>query len=169
MDWAVYYCEYARFLTPYNGLVKALPGNNVSYKRGSLGSVASQGFFEIFFHQALRKAGTDLVAAEGMTVVNNHRRGISDCISIPYHHGRAYASQRFSGQQVSRRLLYTALSPLLPIVKSARTLKEIMARRRSDLPIARALPWIFLFHCSWSAGECLGYLAGPGSSGDKWR
>lgn len=170
IDWAVYYCEYARFLAPFSGIVDALPGNNVAYRADSLDREAvADGFLDVFFHQRLREAGNDLLAADHMVVFNNNRRRFSDCTWMPFHHGRAYAAQRFSVCDRFRRLLYIVLSPLLPIVKLARTHREIVRRRRSDLPIARALPWIMLFYCSWSVGECLGYLAGAGNSCDEWR
>lgn len=169
IDWAVYYCEYARFLAPLSGAVAALPGNNVSYRREFLQSLdTGSGFHEVFIHPELQATGSELYAAEDMVIFSVNRRCHADCIATPYHHGRAYAARRFSARDWRSRTLYFLLSPLLPILKSLRTLREIRTRRRPELPVIAVLPWIVLFHCCWSAGECLGYLAGAGNSAQRW-
>lgn len=170
LDWAVFYCEFARFLTPFSGVVKALPGNNVSYKKGVIDQAHSaDGFYEVFFHESLQNAGTELLANNYMLVTNVNSWRFEDCSISPFHHGRAYAAQRFGSQYSARRLFYGLVALLLPVVKSFRTLREIGSRRRKDLPRLKALPWIIIFHSCWSAGEFLGYFAGPGNSIGKWR
>ena len=149
--------------------MKALPGNNISYKRKAIELESiREGFYEVFIHDGWQKAGVDLYAADGMMVRNNNSWRIKNCTSTPFHHGRAYAGQRFSDKYGPKRLLYGVLATILPVVKTARTLRDIASRRRSDLPVLKALPWIILFHNCWSIGEFVGYLAGPGHSIEKW-
>ena len=170
LSWGVFYCEYARFLAPYSGTVKALPGNNVSYKSSAIDAAQiEQGFYDVFVHEQWRKSGIDLVAVSGMIVRNNNSWQIEHCTSSPFHHGRAYAGQRFGDRFTFRRLLYGVLAASLPIVKSIRTLREIQSRKRTELPLFKALPWIIIFHSCWSVGEFIGYLMGPGQSNEKWR
>jgi hypothetical protein len=65
LDWGVFFCEYGRFMPPFNGAVKALPGNNLSYKKQVLtdllecGDIAD-GFYEAFVNSALAGAGREL-------------------------------------------------------------------------------------------------------------
>jgi hypothetical protein len=170
LDWGVFYCEFARFLAPFSGVVNALPGNNVSYKKAAIDQVhTTEGFYEIFFHENLQSAGTELFADNDMVVTNGNAWQFKDCSASPFHHGRAYAAQRFGPRYSARRLLYGLLALLLPIVKTFRTLKEISSRKRKDLPLLKALPWIIVFHSCWSAGELSGYFAGPGDSIGKWQ
>ena len=170
LDWAVFYCEFARFLAPFSGVVKALPGNNVSYKKQVLDKADTrEGFYEVFFHESLQKAGTELFASDDMVIKNVNSWRFEDCTISPFHHGRAYGGQRFGPKYSARRLSYGLLALLLPVVKSFRTLRDIRLRKRKELPLLRALPWIIIFHSCWSAGELAGYLKGPGNSIGKWR
>ena len=170
LDWGVFYCEFARFLAPFSGTVITLPGNNVSYKKKAIDpTLIRQGFYEIFIHETLQKSGSELFAENGMVVKNMNSWRFEDCSTSPFHHGRAYAGQRLGPQFSVRRLFYGLLAVLLPIVKSFRTLREIHSRKRTDLPLLKALPWILIFQSCWSAGELVGYLAGPGDSIGKWR
>jgi len=169
LDWGVFYCEFARFLLPFSGCVAALPGNNVSYKSEALDIESiQQGFYEVFIHENWRKSGIELYAAEGMVTSNNNTWNLENCTSIPFHHGRAYAGQRFGSHYGAKRICYGLLAMILPIIKSVRTLRQVISRRRTELPLLKALPWIIIFHSCWSLGEFVGYLAGPGDSIEKW-
>ena len=170
IDWGIYYCEYARFLSPFSGLVPALAGNNVSYKRKALDLESiREGLYEIFLHETWQKSGIELHAANGMEVQNNHSWHLQSCVSTPFHHGRAYAGQRFGRRLAAKKFLYGVLAIMLPLLKTFRTIREVTSRQRSDLPLLKALPWVVLFHCCWSLGELVGYLAGPGRSSEKWH
>jgi len=169
LDWGVFYCEYARFLLPFSGCVAALPGNNVSYKSKALdGESIQQGFYEVFIHDNWRKSGIELYAAADMVANNNNTWTLKNCTSIPFHHGRAYAGQRFGNKYGAKRLLYGLLATILPVIKSLRTLRQVISRQRTELPLLKALPWIIIFHSCWSLGEFIGYLTGPGGSIEKW-
>jgi hypothetical protein len=170
LDWGVFYCEFGRFMAPFSGPVNALPGNNVSYRSEAMDpALIKHGFYEIFIHERWQKSGIELYAVSDMVVKNNNSWRFANCTVIPFHHGRAYAGQRFGTRFSARRLIYAVLATLLPIVKSFRTFREVHSRRRRDLPLVRALPWILVFHGFWSMGELVGYLAGPGNSIGKWR
>src|SRR6185503_11180481 len=64
LDWAVFFCEYARFLPPLQGPVAALPGNNASYPRplvaGWLDAHGDEGFLDVFAHEHWRERGVRL-------------------------------------------------------------------------------------------------------------
>lgn len=170
LDWGIFYCEFARFLKPFSGVVRALPGNNVSYEKEVLRQAhLKEGFYEVFFHEKLQKEGTELLANNDMVVTNINSWRFADCSVSPFHHGRVYAAQRFGTKTSAKRLIYCLLALLLPVVKTFRTLRDVNSRKRKDLPLLRALPWIIVFHSCWSAGEFAGYFAGPGNSTGKWR
>lgn len=176
VDWAVFFCEYARFAAPFCGEVTALPGNNVSYARPALlewlAGAGDRGFYDVFAHAAWRARGIRLVADERLTVQNVNRWTAATLTRVPFHHGRNFAAQRVAGRSARRlaaRLGLAALTPLLPAVKTARVVREVVRRGRWRRELLRAFPGIVLFNTSWACGECLGYLCGAGSSRGQWR
>ena len=169
LDWGIFYCEFGRFLSPFSGVVNALPGNNVCYRASAIDpALLKQGFYEVFVHEKWQQSGIELLASPGMVVKNNNTWNFAQCSISPFHHGRVYAGQRFGHGFGARRLLYGLLTPLLPLLKSFRTFRQVRSRKRADLPLVKALPWVVLFHVCWSAGELIGYWTGVGNSTEKW-
>jgi hypothetical protein len=170
LDWAVYFCEYARFMPPFLGLKAALPGNHVTYKRAALPPFeAGQGFYEVFFHAAWLKSGGQLFADPALVVTNINHWSQRHITRLPFHHGRAFAGMRAAGFPAWRRGMYALLSAALPALKAARLSAEVISRRRYGSQFFLSIPWIMIFLTSWSLGEFLGYAAGPGGSAEQWR
>ena len=175
LDRAVFLCEYGRFMPPFHGEVMTLPGNNVSYRRRLvldwLEARGENGFLEVFAHRDWRAQGIRLWADERIAVRHIGRWTRDTVTRAAFHHGRAFAGQRFEGGGASRtgsRLAFAVGSPLLPLLKTARVAGEVFARTGLAGSLLRALPWIIVFHTSWAWGEMLGYLFGPGRSADRW-
>jgi len=179
-DWAVYFCEYGRFLRPFNGRSKDLPVNNVSYKRERLadfladsptpdGQTDSAEFHAAFVHQRMLAAGLGLWAAGrmGVRILNAWPR--SYFFSIPFFHGKGYAGKRLAGVTSHRKLAYAAASPLLPAILIRRIWRRVYSKDRLRLELLAALPWIATFYFSWAAGEMSGALFGQGHSLDRWK
>jgi hypothetical protein len=103
LDWAVYFCEYSRFMPPFAGPVDALPGNNVSYKRAALieldPSGSAKGFYETFFHWKLQESGRSLLADPALAVTNVNSWGYVHVLGVPFHHGRSFAGLRVDGRR----------------------------------------------------------------------
>jgi hypothetical protein len=171
LDWAVFYCEYARFLPRFEGPVAAIPGNNAAYSRALaiewLDAHPDDGFLDVFAHADWRARGITLWADGRMAVRHMNRWTPSAATRSAFHHGRAYAGQRCPGRTAVRIALALG-SPLLPAVKTVRTAREVLVRGAAN-SLPRALPWIIVFHTCWAAGELIGYLLGPGRSADRWR
>lgn len=170
IDWAVFFCEYGRFMQPLpERPTPDLPGNNVSYKRAALDALPlSDGFYDVFVHQRWAHEGRGL-RADGTIVIRqvNFRRWYH-VTRMPFHHGRGFAGSRFPGANLPWRLATSGLALFLPLLTTARIIGLALERRRfGRLP--RALPWIILFATSWSLGESAGYLLGPGDSLSRWR
>ena len=173
LDWAAYFCDYGRFMRPVlEGTARALPGNNVSYKRAAVADVlrlsAGEGLQEAFVHDALSASGADLRMDATIVVRNVHRWNASAVSSVPYHHGRAFAGRRAAGWSLPRRALFAAATAGLPLLLGGRILLNGL-RRPHVGRLLSALPWIVLFGVSWSAGELVGSLRGPGRSLERWR
>ncbi len=173
LDWAVYFCEYGRFMLPLpsNG-DPALPGNNVAYKRSALRQLTEgceDGFYEVFVHWAWQKAGLLMRAEPALVVRNVNSWSLAHVTHSPYHHGRAFAAQRFADLPAWRRTGLGLLALLLPVLKVGRIVKDTVRRRRLVGRLVQALPLIALFTTSWSVGESVGCMFGPGNSPSKWR
>jgi len=171
LDWAVYFCEYARFMAPLSKPVAALPGNNVSYKREALPPVASlpNGLYEVFLHWQWQQDGRTLLTHPNMEVTNINRWTATNVTRIPFQHGRCFAALRSKEKPIWNRLVRAALTPLLPILQVGRIIKEAGKRGRYLPKLILALPWIILFQTSWALGELAGNLSNKQSQQTGWQ
>lgn len=170
LDWAIYFCEYARFMPPFSGNQNALPGNNVSYKKHALPALnPGDGFYEVFFHEQWRDSGGQLIADQNITVTNVNHWSTRHLTNIPFHHGRAFAGMRSARFSAGRKIVYFLLSPVLPAVKAVRLAAIVYSRRKYRTQFILSLPLIMIFLVSWSIGEFVGYSTGPGQSAGQWR
>jgi hypothetical protein len=173
LDWAVYFCEYARFMLPLpTAGSPPLPGNNAAYKRSALAALpagAAGGFQEVFVQAEWQRAGLTTGAADALVVDNINRWPVRQLTGVPFHHARAYAARRFHGRPLTTRASIAAMTLALPAVKVVRLIRETASRGRLMSRLIRSLPWVLLFTTSWSAGEIAGLLAGPGRSTAEWR
>lgn len=172
LDWAVFFYEYGRYMSPNPaGPVASLAGNNVSYKRAVLEPMRAhfeEGFFTTFVNQALREQGHTLYLAPAARVYHIKNYDASEVFRQCFHHGRAYAGMRVAeASWVSRILL--ALGALgLPALLPARIAWRILRKRKHGRELLMALPYLVFFMSSWACGELCGYVAGPGQSARHW-
>ena len=168
-DWAVYFCEYARFMAPMPADGR-LSGTNVSYKRRAIAeALGPEGLNDVFLHWAWSRAGTPMRADDRLAVRNINEWPSGHLTIVPFHHGRAFAARRCVRLPVWRRAALAAGAPFLPVLQGARMIATVLGRRRRLVPFVRAIPGILVFTCSWSAGELAGYLLGAGRSASRWR
>jgi hypothetical protein len=173
LDWGIYFCEYARFMQPFEGTVQVLSGNNVSYKRTTLNQVfqnqpSNEGFYEVFIHLVLQQSGQLLKADPALIVYNCNSWKFTHISNVPFHHGRGFAGMRFANQPL-KRILFMGLALLLPLVQVSRIVRLVRNRKRYVLQLIKAFPDILIFSISWSVGEFVGYLMGPGKSLERWQ
>ena len=170
LDWAIFLCEYGRFIPPQPAVARVLPGNNITYRRAALAETdLADGLYEVFLHARWQAAGEQLWSDEGLLVKNVNHWSASKVLPSAYHHGRTFAAMRVQGASGSRRLIYGVLSPLLPFVQTLRIARTALARRQVRSSFVRALPWIAAFTGSWAWGEWCGYWFGPGASAGQWQ
>jgi hypothetical protein len=83
--------------------------------------------------------------------------------------GRLFASARVRGWPLLKRVIYAGGSPLLPLVRLRRILRDV---RRMGLPaslFARVLPVLMLGLGMNALGELTGYLFGAGRVNEQIR
>lgn len=173
LDWAVFFCEYARFMNPFAGTVPALPGNNITYKSENLKKLlesdSSGGLYEVFVNGELQKSGESLKADPSFSVRNINSWKLTNLVDVPFHHGRGFAAMRLDSKPLLARLPFLGIAMVLPAVQIMRMGRQIMSKGRHAGKFLQCLPQVGLFYVSWSVGEFVGYLLGPGGSLRQWR
>ena len=168
-DWAVYFCEYGRFMAPMAEGAR-LSGTNVSYKRAAIaGALSREGLHDVWLHRAWTREGRLMRADPRLAVRNVNNWPSTHLTAVPFHHGRAFAARRFAGLRLWQRAPLAAATLFLPGVQVARMIATVLRRQRYLVPFVKAIPEIVLFSCSWSAGELTGCLLGDGGSASQWR
>jgi GT2 family glycosyltransferase len=168
IDWAVYLCEYSRYVNPVpTGLADDIPGNNVAYSReaiAQLQDLLAAGRWEYFLHGRLRQAGLELYSDPSVVVYHKKSFTTREFLEQRFYYGRSFAGMRVEGAPWWRRGLFAAGSLGLPPLLIERIGARLFSRRRHRLIFLRALPLLSLFTLSWTVGEFVGYVSGPGDS-----
>lgn len=166
--WAVYINEYGMFMLPREaGEVEILPGSNISYKREALfelGRPKHEVFWKTFVNKELEAAGHPLWLEPTIVVRLKKPIPIGDFFRTRYHHGRCFAGMRGAGFGAARRLVHAATFPALPFIFLWRWGSKYWVKRRFRSKFVTTLPLQLLLFGSWSVGEFVGYLRGPGNS-----
>jgi glycosyltransferase involved in cell wall biosynthesis len=172
VDWAMFLCEYARFTRAVAQKVKSLPGNNTSYKRSVLSGQqdsfsCEKGIYDVFLNGRLTQVGVDLFFDADMAVKNINRWSLRNLTLGALHHGRCYAYMRLQKAGMPKRLLYAALTPLLPPLLMLKLLIAVSEGQYLSKYMC-CLPQTCLFYVLWASGEFLGSVAGPADSARYW-
>ncbi len=163
LNWAVYFCDFGRYQNPVPmGASDYASDANVSYKRSALESVKSAwkpGFNEVTVNAALVAQGGKL-ALNPNIIVYQHREGLrlGPALRERYVWGRSFGSVRCQVISNGRRLIYTALSPVLPGLVALKMAKTALGKHRQLGKFGKAFPLMLLLLTSWGLGELLGYL-----------
>jgi hypothetical protein len=163
LNWAVYYCDFARYQPPFPpSVVEYVSDVNVSYKRATLETcrdVWQDSYDETSVHGRIREAGDTLYLTPDFVV--GYDRGpmsVSRTLLQRRVWGRAYAGRRAQKAGPIRRLAYVLMSPGLAPLLLVRKFLLLCRRRQALRPFMAALPITFLCLLSWSLGEFIGYV-----------
>jgi hypothetical protein len=169
IDWAVFFCEYSRYMNPIPaGEVSDIPGNNATYRREFLEYVADMleggQFWESFLNAKLQSRGIKLFSDPSIIVFHKKEFGLGYFISQRYHYSRSYTQMRTASSSVWKKVLYAGFCPLLPILLVYRITSCVVRKRVHLGMFVRAFPLIVFFTTIWAWGEFVGYVFGPGLS-----
>jgi hypothetical protein len=161
-DWAEYFCRYLRDMLPFDAHECAdLPGDNSAYKRELLERTRElhrDGFWEPVVNAKLAEQGVVLWHTPEMVVRQGRSAGAGAFTRQRLVHGRAHGSQRGARFGRGRNLVGILASPLVPLLLTARLVREALARRRHRVRVLLALPYVLLFNAAWGLGEARGHL-----------
>jgi hypothetical protein len=165
-SWAGLYMDYGPWVDATQaGPVDVLPGHNSSYKRAVLLEYGDQ--LESMMmssprrHADLRARGHRLYLEPGARTLHLNVSRPWPWLEERLVGGRSFAGARAHHWGLGRRLLYAAGSPLIPLVRLGRILRD-MRRSRSIGFILGALPALSVSLVVSAVGEGLGYAFGVG-------
>jgi glycosyltransferase involved in cell wall biosynthesis len=168
LNWAVYINEYGMFMPPQPASeLDILPGSNISYKRAALfddGKPKHDVYWKTFVNKELEAAGHPLWLDPDILVRLKKPIPIGDFFRTRYHHGRCFAGMRGASLGFAGRFIHAITFPALPFVFIWRWGSKYWMKGRYRSKFITTLPLQFLLFGSWSVGEFVGYLLGPGNS-----
>lgn len=168
VDWAAFLCEYSHCITPLPaGPTSGLPGNNVIYDRALLAryrETIAAGKWENYLHDAMHRDGIPMVLRPDIGVGHKKHYTVGEYLSQRFLYARSYAGERVKGMPFVKRLAYGAAAFALPPLLMYRTVTRVLEKRRYRMQLLLSIPLLVLFIASWTAGEIIGYWAGPADS-----
>jgi predicted dehydrogenase len=172
VSWADLLIAYGPWLEPHpGGAAPFLPGHNTSYKRELLlaygDRLAEMMTAETVLHWDLRARGHTLRVEPGARLAHTNFGLLPIFLRVQYHCGRIFAAARAMDWPWPRRLFYAAASPLIPLVRGWRVFKALQRIRSECLSPLRVMPVVLLGLAVDALGQLVGYVAGPGRSGEK--
>jgi len=168
VNWGLFLADYVRYANPRaEGSSSELTDCNVSYKQTALSAIHDvwRGeFHEPAVHAALLTCGESLWFSPDIVVYQQRGLRLSEAIWDRYAFGRLLGSGRVASKPRARRLVYAALTGLLPVLLLARVAGQVLHKRRYQSAFFRALPVLAALSTAWAWGEFIGYLTGRPSS-----
>ena len=171
VSWADFLLNFGPSAWPLaDGPVRYTPWHNTSYRRDVLCSfgdrLAHMLEAEIRLQEHMIQCGHKLFLAGATRVQHVNLSRWPSFLACQFFGGRLYGAARAEacGWSAARRLLYTAMLPLIPARRAPDLLRNT---RRSMLDRRSAAFWMACF-CGLLAsacGEVTGYAFGPGPSG----
>ena len=161
-DFAEYLCRYAKDMRPFDPHPSVdLPGDNSAYRRDVLVQASEtydDGFWEPVVNRALADRGARLWHTPTPVVYQGRSAGWAAFTRQRLLHGEAHGRQRGARFSPARNALGVLAVPAVPLLLTARILREVNNRGRLGVRILLALPHILLFNIAWAAGEARGHM-----------
>lgn len=162
VSWAIYFCRYSGYMLPFTQVnAFDFAADNASYKRSALERVKhtmTDGFWETFVHQTMRKEKMLLLLAPEIIVYHRDSFDLSGFAIQRFRHGKQFGGARARRISNLKRIIYILLSPLIPLLYLYRISRRVFGKKRNVGKFLVSLPVLILFLVCWSSGEFYGYL-----------
>ncbi len=143
-----------------------LPANHSCYKRHLLLEYGSRlpDLLEAEFvlHEDLLARGLRIFQEPAARVYHINHSRLGPSMDEYLFSSRVFAAERATKWRISKRILYVFGSPLLPLVRSFRIVRDIFRTGLGIRIVAKGLPAALLILSSGAAGEMAAYAFGPG-------
>lgn len=169
ISWVNLMLDYGPWLGPTpGGELDDLPGHNSSYKKELLleygDRLETMLEAETILHQDLRARGYRLYQAPGAKAAHLNVTRTSSWLGERLQTGRRFASARGHAWRPWRRAAYALGSPLIPLVRFRRVLRDIRRTGVHEHLPRRTYPLLLAALGVSAAGELVGYALGSGGS-----
>ncbi|MDF2775810.1 MAG: hypothetical protein K0S86_5311 [Geminicoccaceae bacterium] len=169
VSWADILIGYGPWLAPVERAERAfLPGHNTSYKRAVLleygETLDTLMEAETVLMWDLRRKGHRLLLEPAAQTAHTNFGFWSSWVRVAFLSGRAFAHTRSGQWSLAWRLAFAAASPLIPLVRLARTLGHVRRIRRGPWFVARVVPTLCVGLMFDALGQMIGYAAGAGTA-----
>ena len=171
LSWVNLAIEYGPWLWPIaRGPVAHVPGHNSSYKRDRLLQFGDrlEALFEAesVLHWELQRTGHQVAMEPDARSRHQNFAQLRPTVGLRFHGGRHFAAHRALDWPLARRLGYAVASPLIPLLRMARTLGHMRraAPRRVTAAFVAALLLMLVVD---ALGEAAGYAFGHGGSVER--
>lgn len=168
IDWAVFLCEYSGFMLPIPAAeVEFVAGNNVSYERAvveRIPEIVKKDFWEYFLQAEMRKSNVKFLSVPSITISHKKEFGFFYFLSQRFHYSRSFAAMRRRNLTVLQQIIYLIYTPLAPFHLTWRIVRNVWQKKRHRKELLLAFPFLWVFMCSYAAGELAGQLFGSGNS-----
>ena len=172
VDWATFIVTQSPFVLPIaDGPTDRILGAASSYRRDVLDRLprhGSLGSIELFDAVGMRRPGEVLINDGSIRVTHHQSMGIGPTAASQFHNGRTIAGFRRQDMTLGDWLRLVAF-PILPLFRTARTIRIAWGRQLPRFTMLVAIPMIAFLHYCQAAGEAIGYVAGPGNSPTRLR
>jgi hypothetical protein len=168
ISWGNQLVDYSAWVAPATpGPTDDLPGHNSSYKRALLLEYGDELPHvlesESILHWGLRARGERLyLEPRARTLHRNVTKPVPALVEH-FYNGRTFGALRSRKWHPLRRIIYALGTPLVPLLRASRIIRQLRRKDRLDL-LPGALPMMMGSLMSHAVGEMTGYLAGAGRS-----
>lgn len=174
ISWADFLISYSPWMkVTSNGSIGFLPGHNSSYKRATLLNYGARlddlMEAECLLHWDLCAKGNELCLEPSAKTFHTNFGLASSLILANYYSGRQFSASRAENQSwtLSRRLFYTAASPMIPPVRFWRILKDMRRLKNEKLPRISIFASLIAGLIADGIGQLIGYTLGAGNATSK--
>ena len=174
LSWASLMLAYGRWVDPERaGVVNALPGHNITYKRERLiefGARLPEMFGrESTLHDEIQAAGHRLFLEPKAEIAHLNPSLIGSTIELRAQAGWLYGALRArrEGWSPWKRLLYIAGAPLIPLIRFRRVRSDLFNNPQRRELLARIWPGLAFALALDGAGQAIGYAIGPGRTRER--
>ncbi|HEY5520667.1 MAG TPA: glycosyltransferase family A protein [Candidatus Limnocylindrales bacterium] len=168
VDWALYSVGYLAWAPP-TPVARGTPGHaNLSFKSWIFRQLPPQGdqVLEFRYVGALRDAGYEVLATDRTLVTHFQSAGLPQTARLLFHNGRMIAGVR--RDRMTGRDWLRAMAPgPVALFRTLRTCGIAGSKPQIQANVLKSLPIILMLHLSHTIGEGVGYLGGPGKSGQQ--
>jgi predicted dehydrogenase len=148
-----------------------LPGHNCSYKRQILldyGDRLDEMLeAETVLHWDLRARGHRIYLDPSARIAHTNFAQFGVWTKVQFHAGRVFGATRAVSWPIWKRLVYACGSPLIPLVRLKRLLKNAAHVNSSDYAFLRDTPALLWGLAMDGLGQMAGYVAGVGAARER--